>query len=342
MLELSIIIPVYNGVAYIERCVDSIIKSGLSSEKYEIIAVDDNSTDDSLAVLQAKESQLKNFRVFHRRKAGPGGARNLGLNYARARYVMFVDVDDVVESAQLTGFVNNLLPLYTHHIIGFDCDKVDVQGNRSSIYAETPPYCRDISGAAYMARYPLIGKLWAYVFNRSFLLAANVRLLEKCVLEDEDFVTRLFAKAESVTFLPITLYRYHFECKTGLSNIPDEDHQKRLMNDRLTVIVGLKRMREAICDPNLEEGLDRKLCDLVVDTLRILVMKPYDEHQVYQFLEILAKESLYPIPTSGCGKVSRRLCRATDTPKKILRWRTRSSSTFWRYIARRFLCWRIA
>lgn len=341
MLEVSIIIPIYNGIAYIDRCIDSIQASGLSADKYEIIAVDDNSTDGSLARLQELESKIENFRAFHRRKAGPGGARNLGLNYARGRYVMFVDVDDTIDGAAFVRFVNNLLPLYSQHIIGLDCVKVDASGVETPCFTVVPPYCREMSGPDYMARYPLVGVLWAYLFNRSFLLASNVRLLEKCVLEDEDFVTRVFSRAETVTFLPVQYYKYYYENKSGLSNIPDEEHQQRLMRDRLTVITGLKRMREAMCDPDLEEGLDRKLCDLTIDTLRILVSKPYDEEQIRLALDTLKSERLYPLPANDYGKAYTRLRRATDTPEKVLRWRARRDSALWRYIARRFLHWRI-
>ena len=79
MLEVSIIIPVYNGISYIDRCLEAIVSSGAPADKYEIIAVDDNSTDASLVKLQEWESKTENMRVYHRRKAGPGGARNLGL-----------------------------------------------------------------------------------------------------------------------------------------------------------------------------------------------------------------------------------------------------------------------
>ena len=157
MLEVSIIIPVYNGLPYIDRCLEAIVASGVSADKYEIIAVDDNSTDASLEKLQEWASKVENMRVYHRRKAGPGGARNLGLNYAKGRYIMFVDVDDLVHSASLAQLLNNLIPLYSHQIIGFDCVKVDAAGQETPFQNFVLPYCRDISGPDYMARYPLCG-----------------------------------------------------------------------------------------------------------------------------------------------------------------------------------------
>ena len=91
MLEISIIIPVYNAESYIERCLQSIISSSVPEGSYEIIAVDDSSSDRSLELLQKMEGQIPQLHVYHRRKAGPGGARNLGMNYAKGRYIMFVE-----------------------------------------------------------------------------------------------------------------------------------------------------------------------------------------------------------------------------------------------------------
>lgn len=342
MLEVSIIIPVYNGEAYIDRCLESIVSSQAPAEKYEIIAVDDNSTDASLEKLQAWGEKVGNMRVYHRRKAGPGGARNLGLNYAKGRYIMFVDIDDRVDSDSFARLIKNLVELYTHQIIGFDCIRVDGKGEETPYQNFVLPYCRDLSGADYMARYPLCGVLWSYLFNRSFLLKLNVRFLEKCVIEDEDFVTRVFARADMVTFLPVRLYYYYADNKSGLSNIPDAEHQKHLMNDRLAVITGLKRMREAMCDPQLEEGLDRKLCDLAVDTIRILINKPYSEEQITTALATLSNLSLYPIPQGNYGIAYSRLRRATSTPRKVLRWKQRRTSSLWRWWAGRFLHLRLA
>ncbi|MCD7710187.1 MAG: glycosyltransferase [Porphyromonadaceae bacterium] len=342
MLEVSIIIPVYNGISYIDKCLDAIVASGAPTDKYEIIAVDDNSTDGSLEKLQALEANIGNMRVYHRRKAGPGGARNLGLNYAKGRYIMFVDVDDRVNSREFAQLVNVLIGLYDHQIIGFDCVKVDAQGTETPFHEFVLPYCREMTGTDYMGRYPLMGVLWGYLFNRSFLLKLNVRFLEKSVLEDEDFVTRVFSRAESVTFLPIQLYYYYAENKSGLSNIPEIEHQSRLMRDRLSVITGLKRMREAVCDPQLEAGLDRKLCDLSVDTIRILINKPYEKEQMAEALENLSKQGLYPLPQGDYGKYYSRLRRATSTLRKIVRWKRRRSGVIWRYWAWHFLHLRLS
>ncbi|MEG1999265.1 MAG: glycosyltransferase family 2 protein, partial [Bacteroidales bacterium] len=126
--EISIIIPTFNAEPYIERCLNSIIKSGADKNMYEIIAVDDSSTDKTLDSLKEIAKSTPQMKVYFRHKSGPGGARNLGMNYAKGRYIMFVDIDDHINSGNFAHLVNTLLQLYEQDIIGFDYFKTDESG----------------------------------------------------------------------------------------------------------------------------------------------------------------------------------------------------------------------
>ena len=93
---LSIIVPVYNTEAYLLDCLNSFYAQNLSEDKFEIICVDDGSTDKSGAILDEYASQHKNMRVFHQVNAGVSAARNVGLDHAAGKYVWFVDADDFI------------------------------------------------------------------------------------------------------------------------------------------------------------------------------------------------------------------------------------------------------
>ena len=92
---LSIIIPVYNVENYLARCIDSILRQTFTD--FELILIDDGSTDGSGAI--ADEYQLKDSRikVVHQENGGQGFARNTGLNIARGEYIGFVDSDDWID-----------------------------------------------------------------------------------------------------------------------------------------------------------------------------------------------------------------------------------------------------
>lgn len=89
--DLSIIVPVYNAGKYLSKCIDSLIKQK-TEYKYEVICVDDGSSDNSLEILNSYEG----IKVIHQENGGISSARNTGLMNSRGRYVGFVDNDDVV------------------------------------------------------------------------------------------------------------------------------------------------------------------------------------------------------------------------------------------------------
>ena len=91
-MKLSVIVPVYNVEQYLERCVQSIVAQNLTD--YEIILVDDGSTDTSGVLCDELQRLFDNIRVIHQSNGGLSAARNTGLSVAQGRYITFVDSDD--------------------------------------------------------------------------------------------------------------------------------------------------------------------------------------------------------------------------------------------------------
>lgn len=96
---ISVIIPVYNAEEYIEECLDSIVNQTIGIEHVELIVVDDGSTDHSLQYLMAYEQKYPDsiLLVPLEENGGQANARNIGIYYASAPYLTFVDSDDWVE-----------------------------------------------------------------------------------------------------------------------------------------------------------------------------------------------------------------------------------------------------
>lgn len=94
-IKLSIIIPVYNVEKYLDRCINSLINQGVNS--YEIILVDDDSTDSSGEICDRWAEKNNHIRVVHKQNEGAGYARNTGIEVAKGEYLAYVDSDDYVE-----------------------------------------------------------------------------------------------------------------------------------------------------------------------------------------------------------------------------------------------------
>lgn len=107
MIDLSIIVPVYNSQKYLKECVESIINQK-TTYVYEIICVNDGSTDDSFYILEKiqREYGSKIIKIINQSNRGFSGARNRGLDEACGKYVMFVDSDDVVEPLIVQHLMN--------------------------------------------------------------------------------------------------------------------------------------------------------------------------------------------------------------------------------------------
>lgn len=111
---LSVVIPVYNALPYLRKCVGSVCAAPIND--MEVICVDDGSTDGSAALLDELAADEPRMRVVHRANGGVSAARNTGLAEARGEYVSFVDADDTLEA----DFLPQLLEA-ARSIPGADC-----------------------------------------------------------------------------------------------------------------------------------------------------------------------------------------------------------------------------
>ena len=89
MYKFSIIIPNYNKEKYIRRCLNSIFTQSINKQNYEVIVIDDGSTDGSVDIIKEYDVKLLNSN-----RLGAGGARNKGLDIAKGNYIILLDSDD--------------------------------------------------------------------------------------------------------------------------------------------------------------------------------------------------------------------------------------------------------
>ena len=98
-IMISVIVPVFNAEKYIENCILSILNQ--TYPHFELILIDDGSTDRSMSICQQFENKDQRIKVLHQSNQGVSSARNLGLLSARGDYITFVDADDTLEKEAL-------------------------------------------------------------------------------------------------------------------------------------------------------------------------------------------------------------------------------------------------
>ena len=104
-VKITIIVPVYNAEEYLDRCMNSILDQEFSS--YEVILVDDGSTDASGLICDRYSGTDPRFITVHQKNSGVSAARNAGLNLAQGEYVMFLDSDDALLPYALDELMSN-------------------------------------------------------------------------------------------------------------------------------------------------------------------------------------------------------------------------------------------
>ena len=106
---LSIIVPVYNTEKYLTECLDSLLEQDIDTDDYEIICINDGSTDNSLDILQKYVNEYSNVVVINQQNKGVSAARNRGMESAKGDYFWFVDSDDLVQKNILNRLKNIII-----------------------------------------------------------------------------------------------------------------------------------------------------------------------------------------------------------------------------------------
>lgn len=124
---ISIIIPIYNIMDCLEKCVDSCINQ--TYKNIEILMVDDGSTDGTAALCDKLQEKDARIRVFHKENGGSSSARNLGIENAKGEYLGFVDSDDFISPTMYEDLLNAVLE-HEVPVAQVSRDEIDDKGNK--------------------------------------------------------------------------------------------------------------------------------------------------------------------------------------------------------------------
>lgn len=129
LVLFSIVITVYNKEKYLERCLNSILQD--KSNDYEVVIIDDGSTDSSYNILKKYASKYKNIKLYRQRNKGIGYTRRKAISLVNGKYLLFVDADDTIESDLFNVLRNNMIKHDYPDIIKYDIFEIDFIKNSS-------------------------------------------------------------------------------------------------------------------------------------------------------------------------------------------------------------------
>lgn len=212
-MKLSVIIPVFNCERYLKECLESVRVQTMSD--FEVICVDDGSTDNTAVILDEFAALDKRFKVIHQANGGQGKARNTGIDNAKGDYIAFVDADDWVDKNFLELLVTNveakMIP-----VVGLAIELPNQTICRGSEEERTITGRDEILRAfvdgevdVYLKRKRFAfpgGYLWNKLFPRE--LFEGVSFDEVGIMEDVRMFLRLIDKG--VRIKTIKAYPYHY------------------------------------------------------------------------------------------------------------------------------------
>lgn len=205
MLILSIIIPIYNIEEYLARCLDSIFNQDIDETLFEVIAVNDGSTDRSSQILRKYINHHNNINLVEIDNSGVSVARNVGLDIAKGKYVTFVDSDDVLLKEGLRMAVDFLLCSESSDII--ICNSYTGSTNNYpwvGFLKNNEKY----SGTEVLNCGYLRGSICGCLINLSFLRNKKIKFIEGITNgEDTNFCMQIYFYSQKIKFENIDLYQ---------------------------------------------------------------------------------------------------------------------------------------
>ena len=222
----SIIIPVYNVELYLKECLDSIFVNQDIRQKFEVIIVNDGSTDSSLNILNEYRNQ-HDFILISQNNQGIGAARNAGIKSAKGKYLIFADSDDYFVPYALDKLLE-YLAVADAEIIEYDYDVLYcTQSNfkkkeNISVVSGTGQdvFCEWRKTGFYHSM------VWTRAVARSLLVSNHLFFSSNRCYEDVEWSPQVFAYAQSVSYFPHAIYTYRI--RENSASTADYDPKKRV------------------------------------------------------------------------------------------------------------------
>lgn len=293
---VSVIIPVYNGETYLKECLDSVIRQSFSH--WEMICINDGSTDGSLRILEDFARMDDRIRVFSQENQGLSVTRNNGMQHAQGDYILFLDCDDRLRQDTLACLTERAIRdqldiLYFDGDIFFDdgFEAGEQFDGYRRLYHTKPPIPGTVSGA----------QMFRMLYeSKSYRSSACLQLLRRAFLQETGIV-----------FYPGILYEDNiFTLKTMLSamrtgNYSESFYERRMRSDSIVTqskdyrhlrsyVIAYTQVAAYAMDAKLPAGVmpgvSAQLCSLMAHA--VAVFSSLDSRQLEDIVKMNPESSL--------------------------------------------------
>ncbi len=296
--KISIIVPVYNVEKYLNKCLDSILAQ--TFEDYELLLIDDGSSDKSGNICDEYEKKDKRVKVFHKENGGLSSARNAGIDAACGEYIGFIDSDDYIDNDMFEILYNSLIENHADiSVCGvYDCYNDRIERN-------------NVDGKLYVfsdqdaLREVLYGKrLQAFAVNKLYKKEVfnEMRFPVGKIYEDSFLIPSIFANSEKIVLVSVP--KYYYQHREG--SITSFKFSEKLFD----VIEASKLNLELVIRkfPSLKkQAMFRYLWAHFFVLDKMLLEDNYRNIKNYNQVKSVLKENIFEILRNSCFEKSRKV-----------------------------------
>lgn len=242
----------YNVKKYLKECIDSVLNQTMMN--YEIILVNDGSTDGSKEISEQYSDKFSNIRLINQENKGLSAARNRGLDAANGEYICFLDSDDMFESNMLQICIDKMEE-HSLDVLFFDYKiKYEYNTNENSVEKNNDVIPQNVlmTGKQYFIKAVLNDKLkvsaCSKCYKTNFLMKNGLRFQNGLLYEDEDFTPRQLMEAKRVMNIERKLYVY----RKRLNSITTTRIGSKNLDSIKKIIFNMISLAQQECENNIE------------------------------------------------------------------------------------------
>ena len=307
-MQLSIIIPIYNSERFLKDCIDSVYVQDLSEKDFELILIDDGSTDNSLQICKTCQKEHSNILIIRKENGGQATARNLGIRKAFGKYIMFVDSDD------------RLLPYTIHHLLEkAEKTRSEITISSMIVYNSTgqtkqhndfPHYNKTVNGEEAILSGLNFGSSCARLYKRDFLLHNRIEFMSGIKHEDVLFSIKCTIPVYRLTSIDICTYEYRWVEGSTDRNTDFSQRVKSIFSDLIIANEEKKISLNKNISNELRIFLNHHYNSLITSNIIHLLMNYREYHSILStYIKVAKKTQMLPIKGGTLSWKSGLLCR---------------------------------
>jgi glycosyltransferase involved in cell wall biosynthesis len=238
---LSIIIPLYNNEAYLEDCLESILAQQLKEDDYEVIIVDDGSTDQGLEIAESYKEKIKQFTLLQQKNQGNGIARENGLKHAKGAYIYFLDSDDYL----LSNALGPLLKLAVNEnldLLRFDAKKTynSFDPDEKFKFFDTKKNFEIITGLQFLAQNFYGPEVWHYFVKKEILTKNDIKFVKDHYIQDSFYTPLVYLHSKRTIDTRLDVYRY----RQNVHSVTKKKTDAHIKRYNKSIAYGIERIHE--------------------------------------------------------------------------------------------------